>query len=239
MLVLEGIETFYGKMRALHGISLELQANSVVTILGANGAGKSTTLMSIAGLTHPAKGKISFLGARIDRRPAEEIVKLGIALVPEGRQIFSKLTVGENLLMGSYLRTGKNIIREDLNRVCAYFPILRERKNQLAGTLSGGEQQMLAISRALMSKPQLLMLDEPSMGLAPLLVKKIFNILQEIHKERISILLVEQKASLALAMAHFGYVLERGKVSLKGDRESFLNSDLVRKSYLGESIQRG
>ena len=233
MLAVDGLETFYGSIQALKGISFEVPEGSIVTLLGANGAGKSTTLKSISGLVPPARGTVSFRGRRIDALPSEKIVRLGISHVPEGRELFPELTVLENLGMGAYARSDKRAIQTTLERVNACFPILAERRTQLAGTLSGGEQQMLAIGRALMADPALMLLDEPSLGLAPMLVEEIFAIIREIHAGGTTVLLVEQNANKALSIADYGYVLETGTISLAGDSRQLLRDDHVRRSYLG------
>jgi len=234
LLAVEGIETYYGNIPALKGVSLEVPDGSIVTLLGANGAGKSTTLKSISGLLPPARGTVTFTGRRIDGLPSEQIVRLGISHVPEGRELFPELTVLENLKMGAYTRTDKRAIERSLVRVQAHFPILAERKAQLAGALSGGEQQMLAIGRALMAEPRLMLLDEPSLGLAPMLVEEIFRIIREIHESGTTVLLVEQNANKALSIADYGYVLETGTISLQGDSKQLLRDDHVRRSYLGQ-----
>jgi branched-chain amino acid transport system ATP-binding protein len=233
LLTVDGIETFYGGIQALKGVSLEVPEGSIVTLLGANGAGKSTTLKSISGLVPPTRGTVAFSGRRIDGLPSEKIVRLGISHVPEGRELFPELTVLENLKMGAYTRTDKRAVERGLERVQAHFPILAERRLQLAGTLSGGEQQMLAIGRALMAAPRLMLLDEPSLGLAPMLVEEIFRIIREIHDHGTTVLLVEQNANKALSIADYGYVLETGTVSLAGDSRQLLRDDNVRRSYLG------
>ena len=233
LLTVDGIETFYGNIQALKGISFKVPEGSIVTLLGANGAGKSTTLKSISGLVPPLRGTVTFMGHRIDRRPSEEIVRLGISHVPEGRDLFPELTVLENLKMGAYVRTDKRQIQHGLERVQARFPILAQRRSQLAGTLSGGEQQMLAIGRALMADPKLMLLDEPSLGLAPMLVEEIFDIIREIHDGGTTVLLVEQNANKALSIADYGYVLETGTISLAGDSRELLRDDHVRRAYLG------
>jgi len=233
LLTVDGIETFYGAIQALKGVSLEVPEGSIVTLLGANGAGKSTTLKSISGLVPPVRGTVAFSGRRIDGLPSEKIVRLGISHVPEGRELFPELTVLENLKMGAYTRTDRRAIGRSLERVQAHFPILAERRLQLAGTLSGGEQQMLAIGRALMAEPRLMLLDEPSLGLAPMLVEEIFRIIREIHDHGTTVLLVEQNANKALSIADYGYVLETGTVSLAGDSRQLLRDDHVRRSYLG------
>ncbi len=233
LLTVDGLETFYGSIQALNGVSFEVPEGSIVTLLGANGAGKSTTLKSISGLVPPARGTVTFTGRRIDGLPSEQIVRLGISHVPEGRELFPELTVLENLKMGAYTRTEKRAIERSLERAQAHFPILAERRLQLAGTLSGGEQQMLAIGRALMAEPRLLLLDEPSLGLAPMLVEEIFRIIREIHDNGTTVLLVEQNANKALSIADYGYVLETGTVSLAGDSRQLLRDDHVRRAYLG------
>jgi len=233
LLTVDGIETFYGGIQALKGVSIEVPEGSIVTLLGANGAGKSTTLKSISGLVPPTRGTVAFSGRRIDGLPSEKIVRLGISHVPEGRELFPELTVLENLKMGAYTRTDKRAVARGLERVQAHFPILAERRLQLAGTLSGGEQQMLAIGRALMAEPRLMLLDEPSLGLAPMLVEEIFRIIREIHDHGTTVLLVEQNANKALSIADYGYVLETGTVSLAGDSRQLLRDDNVRRSYLG------
>ena len=234
LLVLDGIETFYGSIQALKGVSFKVPAGSIVTLLGANGAGKSTTLKCISGLVSAARGTISFRGQRIDALPCEAIVRLGISHVPEGRELFPELTVLENLKMGAYVRSDKRAIERALDRAQTCFPILAERRAQLAGTLSGGEQQMLAIGRALMAEPTLLLLDEPSLGLAPMLVEEIFRIIREIHAGGTTVLLVEQNANKALSVADYGYVLETGTIALGGGGQELLRDDRVRRSYLGQ-----
>jgi branched-chain amino acid transport system ATP-binding protein len=231
---MNNIETYYGSIRALKGVSLDVPEGRTVTLLGANGAGKTTTLKTISGLTPAARGTIEFMGQRIDRLAPEKIVRLGISHVPEGRQVFKDLTVTENLKMGAYTRKGRRDIEASLQRVYAYYPILQERRHQLAGTLSGGEQQMLAIGRALMARPRLLLLDEPSLGLAPKLVEEIFQIIKTINQEGITVLLVEQNANKALRIAHYGYVLETGRMTLMDEAKKLLQNDHVRRSYLGE-----
>ena len=234
MLSLTNVETYYGSIRALKGVSLDVPEGQTVTLLGANGAGKTTTLKTISGITPAARGSIAFMGQRIDRMAPEKIVRLGISHVPEGRQVFKDLTVTENLKMGAYTRKGRRDIEASLQRVYAYYRILQERRHQLAGTLSGGEQQMLAIGRALMARPRLLLLDEPSLGLAPKLVEEIFQIIKTINHEGITVLLVEQNANKALHMAHYGYVLETGRITLMDEAKKLLQNDHVRRSYLGE-----
>jgi branched-chain amino acid transport system ATP-binding protein len=233
MLKVDKIETYYGPIAALRGISFEVDERDIVTILGANGAGKSTIMRTISGITPPAKGDIQFLGRRIDRTPAEEIVRLGISHVPEGRELFPELTVRENLRMGAFTRKDKEQILRDMENVYDYFPVLRDRSGQLAGTLSGGEQQMLAIGRGLMSKPRLLLLDEPSMGLAPIIVEEIFRIIKTINETGTTILLVEQNAFMALHIANKAYVLETGRIVIHGTARELLDQAEVSKAYLG------
>jgi branched-chain amino acid transport system ATP-binding protein len=233
LLVLDGIETFYGAIQALRGVSFEVPEGSIVTLLGANGAGKSTTLKCISGLVPAARGTVSFRGQRIDGLACETIARRGISHVPEGRELFPELTVLENLKMGAYARRDRRAIQAALERVHACFPILAERRVQLAGTLSGGEQQMLAIGRSLMAEPVLMLLDEPSLGLAPMLVEEIFAIIRGIHAGGTTVLLVEQNANKALSIADYGYVLETGTIALAGDSQQLLRDDRVRRSYLG------
>jgi len=235
ILKLEDVHTFYGTIQALKGISLEVYEGEIVTLIGANGAGKSTTLRSINGLNQPREGSIVFQGKNITRRPPHEIVQRGISQSPEGRRLFPHMTVLENLEMGAFQRKDRTGIREDLDRVYGLFPRLAERKGQKGGTLSGGEQQMCAIGRALMARPKLLMLDEPSMGLAPIFVEKIFEIIGEINEQGTTILLVEQNALMALDAAQRGYVLETGRVALADDAKSLRENEQVRKTYLGET----
>jgi branched-chain amino acid transport system ATP-binding protein len=230
----EDVHTFYGSIEALKGISLDVHEGEIVTLIGANGAGKSTTLRSINGLNHPRKGKIFFQGTDVTSMPPHQIVKRGISQSPEGRKLFPRMTVTENLEMGAFQRTDRGGIREDMDRVFSLFPRLAERKTQKAGTMSGGEQQMLAIGRALMARPKLLLLDEPSMGLAPIFVEKIFEIVKEINEQGTPILLVEQNALMALDTADRGYVLETGRIALADDAKSLRQNEQVRKTYLGE-----
>jgi branched-chain amino acid transport system ATP-binding protein len=234
ILKLDNIHTYYGTIHALKGISLDVREGEIVTLIGANGAGKSTTLRSINGLNHPREGTIEFQGKDITNEAPHEIVKMGISQSPEGRRVFSRMSVLENLEMGAYQRDDKPGIREDLERVYDLFPRLKERRTQKAGTLSGGEQQMLAIGRALMARPKLLLLDEPSMGLAPIFVDKIFEIIMEINSQGTPILLVEQNALMALDAASRGYVLETGQVALADDAKALRQNEQVRKTYLGE-----
>jgi len=235
LLTVDGVETYYGSIQALKGISFQVVEGSIVALLGANGAGKSTTLKSISGLVPTARGTVAFTGQRINGLPSDKIVRLGISHVPEGRELFPELTVLENLKMGAYTRTDRRAIVRGLERVEAHFPVLGERRSQLAGTLSGGEQQMLAIGRALMAEPRLMLLDEPSLGLAPLLVEEIFRIIREIHASGTTVLIVEQNANKALSIADYGYVLETGTISLEGESHVLLRDDHVRRSYLGHS----
>lgn len=235
ILQLEDVHTFYGSIEALKGITIDVRQGEIVTLIGANGAGKSTTLRSINGLNRPRRGTIRFQGQEITNRPAHEIVKLGIAQSPEGRRLFPRMSVLENLQMGAFQRArGDKDMQSDLERVYTLFPRLAERKAQHAGTLSGGEQQMVAIGRALMARPKLLMLDEPSMGLAPIFVERIFDIVREINAQGTPILLVEQNALMALDVANRGYVLETGHVALADDAKTLRNNEQVRKTYLGE-----
>ncbi|HHX87103.1 MAG TPA: ABC transporter ATP-binding protein [Firmicutes bacterium] len=234
MLKVEGVSTFYGNIQALKQIDLEVKAGEIVTLIGANGVGKTTTLKTISGLIRPAEGKISFNDQDITAEPPHRIVEMGISHVPEGRCIFPRLNLRENLEMGAYIRQDNDQIEKDIDQVFETFPQLKNRKNQVAGTLSGGEQQMLAIGRALMSKPKLLLLDEPSMGLAPMVVVEIFNIIEEINRQGTTILLVEQNAQLALKTAHRGYVMETGRVVMHDCTEALLSNDQVRQTYLGE-----
>jgi branched-chain amino acid transport system ATP-binding protein len=234
MLELRDVETFYGNIRALKGVSLEIAEGEIVTLIGANGAGKSTTLMSICGVAPPRRGEVRFEGQSLSGKSPNTIVALGISQVPEGRRIFPYLTVAENLDMGAFLRRDKDRIQEDMARIFELFPILAERRHQAGGTLSGGEQQMLAISRALMARPRLLLLDEPSLGLAPLVVRRIFEIIQKINREsQTTIFLVEQNANLALKVAHRGYVMENGRITLEDRADKLLANEEVRKAYLG------
>jgi branched-chain amino acid transport system ATP-binding protein len=234
ILKLEDVHTYYGSIHALKGVSLEVDDGEIVTLIGANGAGKSTTLRSINGLNHPRKGTITFQGENITSEAPHNIVKNGIAQAPEGRKLFPRMTVVENLEMGAFQRTDRQGIKEDMDHVFTLFPRLAERKSQKAGTMSGGEQQMCAIGRAMMARPKLLLLDEPSMGLAPVLVERIFETLVEINTEGTPILLVEQNALMALDIAKRGYVLETGRVALADDAKSLRENEQVRKTYLGE-----
>jgi branched-chain amino acid transport system ATP-binding protein len=234
ILKVDDVHTYYGTIQALKGISIEVHEGEIVTLIGANGAGKSTTLRSINGLNHPREGTITFQGSNITDTPAHEIVRMGISQSPEGRHVFSRMSVLENLEMGAYQRENRAEISQDLDRVYTLFPRLQERRTQKAGTLSGGEQQMLAMGRALMARPKLLLLDEPSMGLAPIFVEKIFEIIREINQQGTPILLVEQNALMALDIANRGYVLETGHIALADDAKVLRDNEQVRKTYLGE-----
>lgn len=233
MLVLQNVNVYYGAIHALKGISLEVNEGEIVTLIGSNGAGKSTSLKTISGLLRPKAGTITFNGVNLAHVQPQEIVAQGISQVPEGRRVFTNMTVLENLELGAYLRKDKSEIKKDIEKVYTFFPRLQERRGQQAGTLSGGEQQMLAMGRALMSRPKLLLLDEPSMGLAPILVKQIFSIILEINKTGTTILLVEQNAHMALSIADRAYVLETGKIVLSGSAKELASSEEVRKAYLG------
>jgi branched-chain amino acid transport system ATP-binding protein len=234
VLTVDGVHTFYGSIEALKGISIDVREEEIVTLIGANGAGKSTTLRTINGLNHARDGKIVFQGVDITKMPPHDIVARGISQSPEGRKLFPRMSVIENLEMGAFQRRDRGAFREDMDRVFSLFPRLAERKSQKAGTMSGGEQQMLAIGRALMARPKLLMLDEPSMGLAPIFVEKIFEIIREINAQGTPILLVEQNALMALDTAHRGYVLETGKIALADEAKALRENEQVRKTYLGE-----
>ncbi|MCX7855708.1 MAG: ABC transporter ATP-binding protein [Anaerolineae bacterium] len=233
LLSVENLHVSYGAIRALHGISFYVDKGEIVTLIGANGAGKSTTLRTISGLLLADRGKIVYDGADITNMGADQIVRMGIVQVPEGRKIFAPLTVRENLEMGAFTRQDKREIEESMEFVFSIFPRLRERAEQMGGTLSGGEQQMLAVARALMAKPRLLLMDEPSMGLAPILVEEIFNIIQRINQEGVTILLVEQNAHMALSVAHRGYVLETGVIQMEGTAAELRDNPRVREAYLG------
>jgi branched-chain amino acid transport system ATP-binding protein len=233
LLDVKDLHTYYGNIEALKGISLTVEEGEIVTLIGSNGAGKSTTLRSISGLTPPREGSIKFDGREVGETPAEEVVKLGISLSPEGRHIFPRMTVQENLDLGAYLRRDSNGVSEDLERVFDLFPRLKERERQKAGTMSGGEQQMLAIGRALMARPKLLLLDEPGMGLAPILVERIYETIQAINDQGTTILLVEQNANFALEVAARGYVLETGTVALSDESAALRKNPEVQKAYLG------
>lgn len=233
MLKIEDLEVSYGAVQALRGISMEVNDGEIVSLIGANGAGKTTTLHAITGLVPIKSGSVIYDGHDLRKTDPSRIVTMGLAHVPEGRQVFTRMTVAENLAMGAYFRKDKKAIAGDLERVYARFPRLKERAKQLAGTLSGGEQQMLAVGRALMSRPKLLMMDEPSLGLAPLVVRDIFSIIQEINKQGVTILLIEQNANMALKIADVGYVLETGRITLTGSGKDLLSNDAVRAAYLG------
>jgi len=233
MLALEDVRVAYGNVEVLHGVSLRVAAGELVCLLGANGAGKTTTAKTISGLLRPRGGRVTFLDARIDGRPAHEILRAGIAHCPEGRRIFPEMTVRENLEMGAFVRGRAGRTAEDLERVLERFPVLRQRAGQLGGTLSGGEQQMLAIARALMSGPKLLVLDEPSLGLSPAMVERTFELIAEIRREGMTVLMVEQNAYLALRMADRGYVMETGRTVLEGTARALLDNEHVRRAYLG------
>jgi len=236
MLKIDNLVVAYGGIQALRGASLVVEEGKIVTLVGANGAGKSTLLRSIVGLVKPKSGTIQYLDKDLMLIKPQNIVRQGITLVPEGRRIFPDLTVLENLKLGAFSRKDEKEIKEDLEWVYTLFPRLKERTWQQAGTLSGGEQQMLAIGRALMSRPKLLMMDEPSLGLAPLIIKDVFNIIKEINKKGVTILLIEQNANAALHIADIGYVIETGKITIKGTGKELLNNDAVKKAYLGESV---
>lgn len=233
LLKIDNIHTSYGKIEALKGVSLKVKEGEIACLLGANGAGKSTTLLTICGVNKPTKGGITFFNRTINGLPPHQIVEEGISLVPEGRRVFPRLTVYENLQMGAFVRSDKMRIEEDLDGIYKNFPILKERNNQMAGTLSGGEQQMLAIARALMSRPRLLLLDEPSLGLAPIMVERIFKIIKEINKNGTTILLVEQNAALALEISDYGYVMETGRIVMEDKAEKLLKNKKIKEVYLG------
>ena len=234
LLEIENLEVNYGMIKALKGVSFEVNKGEIIALIGANGAGKTTTLHAIPGILPSTSGKIIYNGQNITKTSAHKIVKLGISQVPEGRRVFSQLSVFENLLMGAYTRRDKSEINEDLEKIYERFPRLEERKNQIAGTLSGGEQQMLAMGRALMSKPEIILLDEPSMGLSPIFVSEIFDIIKALNEGGTTVLLVEQNAKKALSIADRAYVLETGNVVLSGKAENIMNDDTVKKAYLGE-----
>lgn len=233
MLSVKNLEVYYGSIHAIKGISFEVEEGEIVTLIGANGAGKTTTLHSISGLVKPKSGEITFCGSDLMTTEAHKIIGLGLAQVPEGRRIFSKMTVQENLEMGAYIRKDGDKVQKDYEKVFERLPRLKERRKQLAGTLSGGEQQMLAIGRALMCNPKMLLLDEPSMGLSPLLVNEIFNIIRDVNQSGVTVLLVEQNAKKALEIANRAYVLETGSIAMEGDADELANDEKVRKAYLG------
>lgn len=234
LLEVKNLEVFYGVIQALKGISFEVNEGEIVTLIGANGAGKTTTMQSVIGLIPSKAGTVTYDGKNITNNPCHKIVQLGMSQVPEGRRVFQELTVYDNLLMGAYTNKDKKLIKQDIDRICERFPRLGERKSQIAGTLSGGEQQMLAMGRAMMSHPKLLMLDEPSMGLSPLLVDEVFEIIKDFNKEGTTILLVEQNAGKSLAISDRAYVLENGKIAISGTGKELLASEEVKKAYLGE-----
>lgn len=234
MLEVKDLEVYYGMIKAIKGVSFEVNEGEVIALIGANGAGKTTILHTITGLISPKKGSVVFEGTEITKIPAHKIVTLGMAHVPEGRRVFSELSVLENLMMGAYTRSDKDEIQQTLEMVYKRFPRLEERKNQMAGTLSGGEQQMLAMGRALMSKPKIIVMDEPSMGLSPILVNEIFDIIQAVSASGTTVLLVEQNAKKALSIADRAYVLETGNITLSGDAKKLMNDDSIKKAYLGE-----
>ena len=234
MLEVKDLEVYYGVIQAIKGISFHVDKGEVIALIGANGAGKTTTLHTVTGLLSPKKGHVMFEGKDITKVPAHKIVSMGMAHVPEGRRVFAELSVYENLKMGAYTRNDKQEIEDTLTKIYKRFPRLEERKNQLAGTLSGGEQQMLAMGRALMSHPRLIVMDEPSMGLSPIYVNEIFDIIKEINADGTTVLLVEQNAKKALSIANKAYVLETGKIVLKGDAKELMNDDSVKKAYLSE-----
>ncbi len=233
LLKIDNLVVHYGKINALKGVSLEIDEGSIVTLIGANGAGKTTLLNTLSGVIKSTDGKIYFKGEDITDYHSDHIVRMGLSHVPEGRKIFSELTVEENLIVGAYILNDKTRIKSNIERVYALFPLLKERRKQIGGTLSGGEQQMLAIARGLMSDPDILFLDEPSLGLAPLIIESIFNFIKEINKQGKTVFLVEQNAYMALRIANYGYVLETGKVFIEGTTEKLMNNDQVRKAYLG------
>ena len=234
MLMIKDLEVYYGVIQAIKGVSFEVNQGEVIALIGANGAGKTTILHTITGLLAPKNGSVVFEGKELTKMPAHKIVSLGMAHVPEGRRVFADLSVYENLRMGAYTRKDRNEIEETLEKVYQRFPRLKERRNQMAGTLSGGEQQMLAMGRALMSKPKILLMDEPSMGLSPIMVNEIFSIIQEVSDSGTTVLLVEQNAKKALSIADRGYVLETGNIVLEGKASDLLNNDSIKKAYLGE-----
>lgn len=234
MLKVENLEVFYGVINAIKGVSFEVNEGEIIALIGSNGAGKTTILHTITGLVAPKSGSIVFEGQELTKTPAHEIVKMGMAHVPEGRRIFQQLSVYENLKLGAFTLTDKNVIEKNLKYVYEHFPRLKERKKQIAGTLSGGEQQMLAMGRALMSNPKIILMDEPSMGLSPILVSEIFNIIKEVSHDGTTVLLVEQNAKKALAIADRAYVLETGKIAFSGDAKELMHDEKIKKAYLGE-----
>lgn len=238
MLKIDNLHVHYGGIHALRGINLNVEKGKTTSLIGANGAGKSTTLRCIMGLVKKSEGKVIYNGEDITTNKTRDIVKKGLILTPEGRRIFPNLTVKENIILGAFTRNDKNEIEQDIKKVYELFPRLKEREWQIAGTLSGGEQQMLAVGRSLMSKPKLLMMDEPSLGLAPLIVKNIFEIIKEINRNGVTVLLIEQNAKAALEISDYAYVLETGNIALEGKGKDLLNNDEVQKAYLGESINK-
>lgn len=234
MLEVKDLQVYYGVIQAIKNVSFRVEEGEIIALIGANGAGKTTILHTITGLISPKQGEMLYNGLDLKKTPAHKIVSMGLAHVPEGRRVFSQLTVYENLLMGAYTRSDKNEIEDTLQHVYKRFPRLEERKNQMAGTLSGGEQQMLAMGRALMSKPSIILMDEPSMGLSPILVEEVFDIIKSINKSGTTVLLVEQNAKKALSIAHRAYVLETGNIVLEGDAKDLMNNESVKKAYLGE-----
>jgi branched-chain amino acid transport system ATP-binding protein len=238
LLEIRDLHVYYGGIHALRGISLKVEEGTIVTLVGSNGAGKSTSLRTISGLVRPKSGAITFVGEEITRAPVEEVVKRGVVMVPEGRKVFANLTVWENLRIGAYNRRDLGEIGKDIAWVYSLFPRLEERTRQLGGTLSGGEQQMLALGRALMARPRLIMMDEPSLGLAPILVSEVFRIIESINRQGTTILLVEQNAMAALEVAHYGYVLETGKISLEGKGSDLLKNEQIKECYLGKAVGR-
>ncbi len=233
MLTVRNLDVYYGAIHAIKGISFEVNEGEIVTLIGANGAGKTTTLHAISGLIKPKNGEITFCGSNLRTTSAHKIIKLGLAQVPEGRRVFAKMTVQENLEMGAYARKDRGRLGEEFERIFQRLPRLKERRRQVAGTLSGGEQQMLAVGRALMSRPKLIMMDEPSLGLSPLLVEEIFQIIQDVNKGGVTVLLVEQNAKMAMQIANRVYVMETGNITMSGQAEELRNNEQVRKAYLG------
>jgi len=233
MLTLKDVDAFYGDVQVLKDISLEVPKGKIVAVLGSNGSGKTTTLRTISGVLHPRRGEITYLGGSISRLPAYEIVRLGISHVPEGRELFYQMTIYENLEMGAYGRSEGKQVKKDVERMMEIFPILKERQKQMARTLSGGEQQMLAIARGLMSRPKLMLLDEPSLGLSPIFVQKLFSIIQQINQDGMTLLLVEQNAHLALQVAHFAFVMETGRITLAGEAKELVKEEKIKHLYLG------
>jgi branched-chain amino acid transport system ATP-binding protein len=238
LLEIRDLNVFYGGIHALRGVSVKVEERSIVTLVGSNGAGKSTTLRTISGLVRPRNGNITFLGEDITRAPVDEVVKRGVVMVPEGRKVFANLTVWENLRIGAYNRSDLGQISRDIDWVYSLFPRLKERSRQLGGTLSGGEQQMLALGRALMARPKLIMMDEPSLGLAPILVSEVFRIIKSINEQGTTILLVEQNAMAALEVAHYGYVMETGRIALQGEGAELLDNQQIKDAYLGKAVGR-